>query len=148
MKNLFTWIIFLLLTGAVVTCTPDVDFNEPQKPVATIEGFYKDTVTYRRYPFNIIDSVITKEVIKIDDSTYYMCAAICNGSNTLSGNCIFFTIHPDNTISPFVQRCLGLPIYSQSMPLPSYYVPSSGYIYIKFLVEQNSTEWIERLKKI
>ncbi|HEY6062922.1 MAG TPA: hypothetical protein VIV35_04905 [Chitinophagaceae bacterium] len=152
MKNPFTWVIFLLITGAILTCTPDDDSRAPQKVAAPVEGFYKDTVTYPR--LNIVDSVITKEVVKRNDSTYIMCEHICfwNGFGGVTfRDSVIFTIHPDNTITLDIQYgSLGIPPYPRFFPFPSYYVPSAGYIYIKFRDDNynNGAFWIERLKKI
>jgi hypothetical protein len=151
MKNLFTWIIFLLLTGVVVTCTPDDDSIVPQKPAATIEGLYKDTASVYSPSLTIIDSIITKEIYKVNDSTYWMPGYFFTDSNFVGpiwylpyGNRLFFRLRPDGSLIAFPDAPYDPLTYDCSFLS---YFDKTGYIYLGRCRTANPRWELHRLRK-
>jgi hypothetical protein len=71
-----------------MSCSPDYDDREPEpNPPPTIEGLYSDTASMYWYIGNYIDSVIIKNVYKVNDSIYWMPAYFCSDSTFSQNYC-------------------------------------------------------------
>lgn len=118
------WVIFIPFIIISSACDRE-EFNER---VTIYAGLYTDTLTVKVGSRYIVDTVITKSLIRINDSTYKMCYAfgIVPGNPFYSSSdTTVIHIGSDNKVSAEV---VGHP---PSIPLTlGYIIPQQFYFYI------------------
>lgn len=144
-------ILSILLLSLLISCK-----KEAAKTTSGIEGNYRDTSSFftpAGAPFAYIDSIATKTVYKINDSTYWMQAFWCN--DTTGASCMLgggpitkrfgFIIQPNNNI-----RVIQIQMDPIFYPPPSggYYDPGTQYLYLTRVYSSPDTRVeVHRMRK-
>lgn len=84
--------ILCLIIFLVFSCSKEQRILQPD-----ISGNYSDTITIRRPDGTITDTVFTKEIFKINDSTFKMCSFLCDQS-IKQCDTIILILQADNNI--------------------------------------------------
>ncbi len=139
---LAVWVMLILMSS----CTSDMDLNPQNRPSLDLSGVYSDTFSIEMHGRNIIDTVIKKRVIKINDSIYQMPLAIDTSLTPWIYDNMPVAIYI-NSYSTVITRSilLGPSCYGTGYVIPSqmyFNIRLSGYPY------PFSQPVIDRMRKI
>ena len=139
----------ILSVGVVLillhSCTSNMDLNMQNRPLADLSGIYTDTLSIEIDGRYIIDTVIRKRIIKINDSTYQMPLAVDTNIAPWIYHNVPVVIHVKSDSTVYTESILLGP----SRYGTGYVLPSREYFNIRLSGYPNafSQPTIDRMRK-